>query len=264
MDIEFYKFEGTGNDFIMLDGRDKDYSNLTQQQIEHLCHRRFGIGADGLIILNPEQGYDFRMLYYNADGRTSTMCGNGGRCLTAFANMLGVITTNATFIAADGPHEATINSHNGNSWDVSLKMIDVKGFEAIGDDYFINTGSPHYVRFVNDAAAVDVFTEGKAVRNSARFANEGTNVNFVNAQNGVINVRTYERGVENETLSCGTGVTAAAIAAYLHGVHTDNNTYPINTPGGLLSVAFSSQNGHFNNVWLTGPAKFVYKGLAEV
>ena len=264
MNIEFYKFEGTGNDFIMLDGRDIDYSFLTQQQVEHLCNRRFGIGADGLIILTPDAEYDFRMVYYNSDGRLSTMCGNGGRCLMAFSNMLQYTGNKAKFIAVDGEHEATVNTNVGNNWEVSLKMIDVVGFEKIGDDYFINTGSPHYVRFVNNADEVDVYTEGRKVRYSNRFAAEGTNVNFISLENGKVNVRTYERGVEDETLSCGTGVTAAAITARLHGVQSDGGIYPIATKGGNLNVRFTYNNGQFGDVWLTGPAKFVYKGLVEV
>jgi diaminopimelate epimerase len=264
MNIEFYKFEGTGNDFIMLDGRSIDYSFLTEQQVAHLCNRHFGIGADGLIILTPDAEYDFRMVYFNSDGRLSTMCGNGGRCLTAFASHLGYTGNKVRFIAVDGEHEATINTNTGNEWEVSLKMIDVTGYEQIGNDYFINTGSPHYVRFVNNTAEVDVYSEGRKVRYSDRFAAEGTNVNFISEENGSVDVRTYERGVENETLSCGTGVTASAIAAYLYGMAVEGDIYPIVTIGGKLNVRFTYNNGHFNNVWLTGPAKFVYKGLVEV
>lgn len=264
MNIEFYKFEGTGNDFIMLDGREIDYSFLTQQQVERLCNRRFGIGADGLIILTPDGEYDFRMVYYNSDGRLSTMCGNGGRCLTAFSNMIGYTGDKARFIAVDGEHDATINMHTGNEWEVSLKMIDVQGSEKIGDDYFINTGSPHYVKFVNNTNEVDVYSEGRKVRYSNRFTAEGTNVNFISLGDGKVNVRTYERGVEDETLSCGTGVTASAIAAKLSGIEADNGIYPVVTKGGNLNVRFTYNNGQFSNVWLTGPAKFVYKGLVEV
>jgi diaminopimelate epimerase len=164
----------------------------------------------------------------------------------------------------DGEHEATINKHEGNEWEVSLKMIDVSGFEKIGDDYFINTGSPHFVRFVNNTDEVDVYSEGRKVRYSDRFAAEGTNVNFISLADGKVNVRTYERGVENETLSCGTGVTASVIAAKLFGMETDGGIYPVATIGGNLNVRFTYNNGQFSNVWLTGPAKFVYKGLVEV
>ena len=264
MTITFYKFEGTGNDFIMLDGRHTDYTVLTQAVIERLCNRHFGIGADGLIILAPTEGADFNMVYYNADGRTSSMCGNGGRCITAFANYLGLIRDKAAFTAIDGPHDATINSAAANSWDISLKMIDVNGFEQIGNDYYLNTGSPHYVKFVGNVDAVNTVAEGRAIRYNSRFAAQGTNVNFVADNNGVIDVRTYERGVEDETLSCGTGVTAAAIAAYLHGIENDNNTYTIQTTGGNLRVHFMHQNGYFTNVWLSGPVKFVYRGTVEV
>ena len=178
--------------------------------------------------------------------------------------MLQYTGNKAKFIAVDGEHEATVNTNVGNNWEVSLKMIDVVGFEKIGDDYFINTGSPHYVRFVNNTDEVDVYTEGRKVRYSNRFAAEGTNVNFISLENGKVNVRTYERGVEDETLSCGTGVTAAAITARLHGVQSDGGIYPIATKGGNLNVRFTYNNGQFGDVWLTGPAKFVYKGLVEV
>lgn len=263
MMLEFFKFEGTGNDFIMLDGRYTQF-NLSQEQIEELCNRRFGIGADGLIILAPEPGYDFRMVYYNADGRPSTMCGNGGRCITAFAAYLGIIKDKASFTAADGPHEGLVNMQTGRSWDISLKMIDVDGYEKIGADYYINTGSPHYVQFVANVDAVDVYNQGKAIRNSPRFAAQGTNVNFIHPTNGHIAVRTYERGVEDETYSCGTGVTAAAIASYLHGTQSPNNQYPIEVKGGSLRVQFDIDDEKFTNVWLSGPAKFVYKGVIEV
>lgn len=264
MVIHFYKFEGTGNDFIMLDGRTTNYSFLTQTVIEHLCDRHFGIGADGLIILAPAEGTDFKMVYYNSDGRESSMCGNGGRCITAFANHLGLINNKAGFTAIDGPHQSIINTIGGRTWDVSLKMIDVEGVEQIGNDYYLNTGSPHYVRFVGNVDAVDVVAEGRTVRYNSRFAAEGTNVNFVAANNGIIDVRTYERGVEDETLSCGTGVTASAIAAYLSGIENNNNTYPIQTTGGNLRVHLLHQNGQFNNIWLSGPVKFVFEGEVEV
>lgn len=264
MTLSFYKFEGTGNDFIMLDGRNADYSFLTQPVIERLCNRHFGIGADGLIILTPAENADFKMVYYNSDGRTSSMCGNGGRCITAFANYLGLIQGTAAFTAIDGPHESTINKAEGHAWDVSLKMIDVNGFEKIGADYYLNTGSPHYVRFVGNVDTVNPVAEGRAVRYNSRFAAEGTNVNFVATNNGVIDVRTYERGVEDETLSCGTGVTAAAIAAHLHGIENEHNTYTIQTTGGNLRVHFIHQNGQFTDVWLSGPVKFVYQGTVEV
>lgn len=264
MIIRFYKFEGTGNDFIMLDGRETDYSFLTQAVIEKLCNRHFGIGADGLIILQPSANAHFHMVYYNSDGRLSSMCGNGGRCIVAFANHLGLISNKATFSAPDGMHESIIHFVEGHTWDISLKMINVEGFEQIGDDYYLNTGSPHYVRFKNNVDGVNVVDEGRNVRYNSRFAAQGTNVNFVSATGNGIDVRTYERGVEDETLSCGTGVTAAAIAAYLKGVPNTDNTYNVQTTGGNLRVHFNHVNNLFTDVWLSGPVRFVFDGSVEV
>lgn len=259
MQLHCYKYQGTGNDFVLLDNREKNIS-LTTEQIKWLCNRRFGIGADGLILLELEPGIDFKMVYFNSDGNESSMCGNGGRCITAFAKYLGIINSEAKFLAIDGIHEAKIDTDL-----VSLKMNDVRQVE-VGENYFyLNTGSPHYVKFVNNLEEFNVFKEGKKIRNNDRFIFEGTNVNFIEKIDHELFVRTYERGVENETLSCGTGVTAAALVAALKGVSTDKNNCAIKTLGGHLNVKFDKVlENTFYNIWLQGPATFVFKTTIEV
>lgn len=255
MKIEFSKYQGTGNDFVILDNRDGIYSNLTKEQVAFICDRHFGIGADGLMMLQLKDHYDFEMIYFNADGGESSMCGNGGRCLVAFAKKLGVIKDKAHFIATDGPHEATIDEHDR----VELKMKDVNAIERFTDHSILNTGSPHYVKWVNKTEEVDVFHEGRTIRYNEKFGSAGINVNFVSVQPHTIDVRTYERGVENETLSCGTGVTASAIAAFADSTEPQNIT--VKTPGGTLSVKFKKKvPTRFEDVWLCGPATFVFNG----
>jgi diaminopimelate epimerase len=255
MQISFYKYQGTGNDFIMIDNRQQQVA-LSQEQVALVCNRRFGVGADGLILLEPEPGVDFRMVYYNSDGNRSSMCGNGGRCITAFARDLGIVTDKAKFLAIDGIHESTVE---GDS--VALKMQDVKQVES-GDGYFyLDTGSPHYVKVVNDVNALDVYNEGKKIRYSDRFRDSGTNVNFMAKADDEIFVRTYERGVEDETYSCGTGVTAAALVAALSGLSTAKNNCVIHTRGGTLEVSFEKVlEQNFYNIWLKGEAKKVFTG----
>ncbi len=263
MKIAFSKYQGTGNDFVLLDNRDGKYSSLKTSEVEFLCDRRFGIGADGLILLEKKSGYDFSMKYYNSDGNESSMCGNGGRCITAFANTLQLINGEAKFTAIDGEHEAIIKDKQ--SMIVKLKMGDVKGFEMIGDDIFLNTGSPHYVKFVNDTMKVDVVAEGKKIRYNERFKQEGTNVNFVQSTSSGLNVRSYERGVEDETLSCGTGVTASVLASVLKGVvKEDSKVCDVKSMGGMLKVYFEKEGNGFKDVWLEGEAKFVYSGEIEI
>ena len=255
MTFHFYKYQGTGNDFVIMDNRDGRYDSLTNQQVHDLCHRRFGIGADGLMLLNTQPGYDFGMKYYNADGNESSMCGNGGRCLTAFARKMGLTQEKLRFLAVDGPHEATMT---GDSW-VNLKMQDVDSVEHGPLYFYLNTGSPHFVKFVNDVQSLDVFTEGRQIRYNDRFAAEGTNVNFVQEQDKGIFVRTYERGVEDETYSCGTGVTAAALTAA--GPETKEYRIPVQTLGGNLEVWFTKTGERtFKDIWLCGPATLVFEG----
>lgn len=260
MNIEFYKYQGTGNDFVILDNRNGQYSTLTQEQIAHICHRRFGIGADGLMLLQDREGYDFEMIYYNADGAPGSMCGNGGRCLVRFAADMGIIKYSYHFIATDGEHEAEIDNNNR----IRLKMQDVSSVEMHPTHAILNTGSPHYVKFSSEVESIDVVAEGRAIRHSERFAAQGINVNFVEGRGqDSIFVRTYERGVEDETLSCGTGVTAASLMS----AHNERgfNHVEVLTPGGILSVEFNKQSPReFNNIWLCGPATFVYKGQIAV
>lgn len=256
MQISFDKYQGTGNDFILIDNR-KNEIELTREQIAFLCNRHFGIGADGLMLLELEPGVDFKMVYFNSDGNESSMCGNGGRCITAYAKSLGLITDKARFMAIDGLHEATVSGVNK----VSLKMNDVKSVEAGDGFYYLNTGSPHYVKFVEGIKAYNVFEEGKRIRNSERFAAEGTNVNFIEKTEDGVFVRTYERGVEDETLSCGTGVTASALVAAINGIATQKNSCKIVTLGGELNVKFDKVlESNFYNIWLEGPADFVFYG----
>jgi diaminopimelate epimerase len=258
MTVTFYKYQGTGNDFIMIDNRELIFDTNNYSLIGRLCERRMGIGADGLILLQNREGYDFEMVYYNADGRPGSMCGNGGRCTVQFARLLGIISNQAFFLAADGDHYATIDS-NGL---VSLKMNDVTQVETGADYYYLNTGSPHYVQFVDALEQLDVFAEGKSIRYNDRFKAEGTNVNFAQIPpEPHLFVRTYERGVEDETFSCGTGVTATALAASYQGA---TSPVSIRTLGGNLQVAFEATATGFTNIYLIGPAQHVFTGTIEV
>ncbi len=263
MKISFVKYQGTGNDFVMLDNRTGKFSSLDKSQVAFLCDRKFGIGADGLILLEESPGLDFGMKYFNSDGNISSMCGNGGRCITAFADSLSIIAGSARFNAIDGLHEATIKT--GSSIVVKLKMGDVEGCEIIGEDIFLNTGSPHYIKFVKDVIDVDVLSEGRKVRYNERFRKDGTNVNFVQLDGGKLIVRSYERGVEDETLSCGTGVTASVLASVVKGIISENaGVCEVKSMGGILKVYFEGAGNGFKNVWLEGEAKFVYTGEIDL
>lgn len=255
MQLDFYKYQGTGNDFIVIDNRNKQV-HLSQEQIAHLCHRRFGIGADGLMLLNLQEGYDFEMKYYNSDGAEGSMCGNGGRCLTQFAQDCGILQSHFNFIASDGTHEAIIEKAG---W-VKLKMNNIQTIHEQDGAFILNTGSPHYIKPVRQLNELDVFSEGQKIRYNTQFKKEGINVNFVEEQpDGKLMVRTYERGVEDETYSCGTGVTAAALCNKNSLIGF--NIVSIITKGGELSVEFEkTDTQHFQNVWLCGPATFVFKG----
>jgi diaminopimelate epimerase len=259
MTVDFYKYQGTGNDFILIDNRSKGIT-LDNEQVRQMCDRRFGIGADGLMLLELEPGFDFKMVYYNSDGNLSSMCGNGGRCISAFANHLGMGKEKFRFLAVDGPHEVILKDGM-----VELKMLDVKQVEIGEDFYYLNTGSPHYVKIVENVAAYDVVTEGKRIRLSPRFIEQGTNVNFIQKEDDHVFVRTYERGVEDETFSCGTGVTAAALVAAIAGISTSRNNCKIKTRGGFLEVSFEKVlEQNFYNIWLKGPAELVFKGSVSV
>lgn len=259
MQFIFYKYHGTGNDFVILDNRDGRYNGITPRQVKFICERRFGIGADGLMLLNLKEGYDFEMIYYNADGNPSSMCGNGGRCLVKFAYDVGLRKLTYKFLAIDGDHEADLDGKI-----VRLRMKDVEAVEEHASYAVLNTGSPHYVKFVSDTRGTDVAAAGKNIRYSDEFAKEGINVNFVESTGeDSIFVRTYERGVEDETLSCGTGVTAASLLS----AHNERgfNRVEVKTMGGHLSVEFNKlSDHHFTEVWLCGPATFVFKGEIEL
>lgn len=260
MELTFYKYQGTGNDFVMIDNRSQFFPKENTQLIEKLCDRRFGVGADGLILLENHADFDFKMVYYNLDGNESSMCGNGGRCLVAFAKQMGVVKNKAEFEAFDGYHFATIDDEGI----VALQMKDVDAIKNESNYTFLNTGSPHHVQLVNDLKNLDVKVEGAKIRYSDLYGNAGSNVNFVNQlANDIFAVRTYERGVEDETLSCGTGVTAVAIAMHQLG-KTKNSIIDLNVEGGKLKVQFDEDNGNYTNVFLIGPATFVFEGKIEM
>ncbi len=257
MNITFYKYQGTGNDFVIIDNRQSIVPKNDTKLFGRLCDRKFGIGADGLMLLeaptNDED--DFTMVYFNADGNESSMCGNGGRCLVAFASFMGVIDTTATFTAIDGKHQAEIKDGL-----IYLKMQNVARIDEFESHLFLDTGSPHHVTMVDELSNYDVVANGRAIRNGAPYYKEGSNVNFVQKEaNGVFAVRTYERGVEDETLSCGTGVTAVALAMHTTKM-TDNTTVVIHTPGGELKVVFDVDKKQYKDIFLIGPAEQVFKG----
>lgn len=261
MQVHFYKYEATGNDFVLLDNRQANIK-LSTAQIQKICDRRFGVGADGLMLIEKHPALDFNLVYYNSDGSQS-LCGNGARAAVRMASSLGLINGHASFNAHDGRHDAEILGQGV----VKVKMNDVLEAKKYGDDWFINTGSPHFIKFVSNVASYPVFEEGREIRNSSAFAPAGTNVNFVELLPGnTLFVRTYERGVENETLSCGTGVTAAALAAHAAGYRSPIN---IKSPGGELVVEFKAgQSGShevaFHDIFLVGPAKMVFQGDLEI
>lgn len=261
--IKFYKYQATGNDFIMIDNRDGHFPIGNIKLIQKICARRTGIGADGLILLEqPHQaGDDFYMQYFNADGSESGMCGNGGRAIVAFAKNMDVIEKECAFSANDGPHKGRVIDENTTA--VQLKDTELPLTK--GNDYFVNTGSPHHVQLVDNVQSVDVFSEGRKVRYSDEYMEEGTNVNFIQYKDGVLEVATYERGVEDETLSCGTGVTASAIIwASKRGLPLDEkHTIPILSKGGSLSVSFIPHKKGFKEVWLEGPAVMVYEAVVN-
>ena len=256
MIVEFYKYQGTGNDFIMIDDRENNFDINDHDLIAALCQRRMGIGADGLILLKEHDKYDFEMIYFNSDGQQSSMCGNGGRCIIAFAQLLEIIDEKTTFLAIDGEHKGKFLGDT-----IALQMQDVSEIEGVGDGLVMDTGSPHYIEMVDDLRNMNIEKEGRKIRNSKLFKKEGINVNFVQ-DSADLQVRTYERGVEAETLSCGTGVVATAIAMHYANC-IEENLIDVKTEGGELSVSFEEINGSYRNIWLNGEASMVYAGEFE-
>jgi len=255
MNINFTKYHGTGNDFIMIDDRSESFDESDVKLIEAMCSRRFGIGADGLILLRNEEQHDFKMVYFNSDGRQSSMCGNGGRCLVHFAHSLGVFEASCKFVAIDGDHLGEVLGDGT----VKLKMGDVNEINSDGSDFVLDTGSPHYVQQVHNILEMDVKRDGAAIRYSDKYKVQGINVNFIQLEDGILNVATYERGVEDETYSCGTGVTASALIA--HQRHSIKSPVSIKTKGGELKVHFKKSSNGYDDIWLEGPAIKVFDGV---
>ncbi|MEJ6786682.1 MAG: diaminopimelate epimerase [Bacteroidota bacterium] len=253
--LTFYKYQGTGNDFIII----TDTVELSAEQITTLCDRKFGIGADGLILMKQESTLDFDMMYYNADGSES-FCGNGSRCAVMLAHKLGWIKESCAFNSNDGAHSALLEDN-----EVQLKMHDVDMILVEDDGYMLNTGSPHYVAYTEEIEFLDIVPAAHAVRYSDRFKETGINVNFLESKNGILHIRTYERGVEDETLSCGTGATAAAIVNYLETESSHKRfSQKLKTKGGTLTVTFEKKSTTFENIYLCGPATLVFEGKIEL
>jgi diaminopimelate epimerase len=257
MYIPFYKYQGTGNDFIIVDNRGGILATYAADLVQRLCHRHFGIGADGFIAIQNRYGYDFEMIYHNADGSQS-LCGNGSRCAVHLAKHLGIIDQEACLFTTDGPHQAHIKEGL-----IHLSLRDVSEIETLQNGYLLNTGSPHYVQQVDDWEHLDVYKAGKEIRYAPPFQKEGVNVNFVRLQeDNKIAVRTYERGVEEETLSCGTGAVAAALIAATRGYVSPVTIY---TQGGVLQVSFTKElPHHFQDIYLIGPASMVFRGEIDM
>ncbi|NND31029.1 MAG: diaminopimelate epimerase [Saprospiraceae bacterium] len=260
MKLPFYKYQGTGNDFIIVDQFENTYLQASDQTtIKSLCQQKFGIGADGLMLLEPSSKWNFRMVYFNADGKEGSLCGNGSRCAVACSHQLARFGNEGSFEASDGVHQARWHPHG----QVDIKISDINEIEQGKDFFVLNTGSPHYVTFVEDLSDLDIVQSGRAIRYSSRFADEGINVNFVEEMNNGVEVYTYERGVEDETLSCGTGVTASALAHALRHNLT-SGSIQIKTKGGNLIVKFDYDGDYFTNIWLCGPATLVFKGEIDL
>ena len=257
MHLKFSKYHGTGNDFIMIYNHNKSYS-FSQSYVKKMCDRSYGVGADGLIIIEKTLHADFKIIYYNADGFVGSMCGNGSRCAVSFAKKLGLIQNQCEFLAYDGMHKGLI-LENGL---VSIEMVDVSLIEAQNNTLKIDTGSPHLICFRNTVTEIDVKHEGASIRNSSDYIEDGINVNFVQLIKNELFIRTYERGVEDETLSCGTGAVASAIAAYESGL-LNSDRIKVNVLGGQLEVSFSKVGSKYSNIHLIGPTKFVFNGEVD-
>lgn len=260
MRISFRKYQGTGNDFVLIDNRSKYFDHSNLEAVRYICHRKFGIGSDGLILIENHSEYDFNMVFFNPDGSQS-FCGNGSRCAVQFAYDLGIIKQKHTeFISTDGWHEAYVLENNS----VKLKMSNVSNINSQLEFDFMNTGSPHYVAFKSNLNELDLIAEGSEIRYAKTYESiGGTNVNFIQELENSFQVRTYERGVENETLSCGTGVTACALSIALKKGIKEGEVR-LETKGGLLSVTFKKGATGFEDIWLQGPATFVFDGVISI
>ena len=256
MKINFTKYEGNGNDFIIIDDRKEEFSEDNVLMISKLCDRKFGIGADGLILLRKHKVYDFQMIYFNSDGNESSMCGNGGRCLVSYALQLDIDLKTNSFLAIDGVHKFKVVDN-----EIYLKMNDVKDIVVKNGYNFLNTGSPHVVQIVENVDEINVYEQGKKIRRQFEEMN-GVNVNFVSFNNDIIKCRTFERGVENETLSCGTGVVAVALYIFKKKKISDNKII-VSTKGGSLSVSFKNDGNSFREIWLKGDINKIFEGLIE-
>lgn len=259
MEIDFYKYQGAGNDFVIIDNRNGSFPKEDHKLVQTICDRKFGVGADGLMLLETSDSTDFKMIYYNADGNEGSMCGNGGRCIVAFARSLGIFDQKTSFEALGNIYTASLEADL-----VRLKMMDVNEIEVFPDHVFLDTGSPHHIAFTDDLSRVDVRRQGREIRYAAPYYEAGSNVNFVEKINeNTFKVRTYERGVEDETLSCGTGVTAVALASF-HTNKTTAKSVHIQTLGGDLHIAFEKAAHGYKNIILTGPATFVFRGSITI
>ena len=257
MNLKFHKYQGTGNDFVMIDNRELIFDKENLALVAQLCDRKFGIGADGLILIENHESVDFDMIYFNADG-TKSFCGNGSRCAVAFAKHLNMIDSKTTFNAIDGTHEANISGDV-----VELKMGNVEEVEEGENHFFIHTGSPHYIIYTENVQNIDIVPEAHKVRYNSRFTDQGTNVNFVQKKSEVLEIRTYERGVEDETLSCGTGATAVALSGAIK--FEMKSPVAIKVQGGELKIKFNQlSNQSFNDIWLIGKGESVYSGEIEI
>ena len=256
MVIEFYKYQATGNDFIIIDDRENIFDVNDSSLIKSLCERRLGIGADGLILLRDHLKYDFEMLYFNSDGAKSSLCGNGARCIVKFAFTLGIISEKTSFFAIDGEHQANLIEE-----DVSIRFNDISKIEFDNDNMVIDSGSPHFIILNEKINDINIDYEARKIRNSKKYKSKGINVNFVAVDNA-ISMRTYERGVEAETLSCGTGAVATAVGLH-YSKNIEDNIVQLNTKGGVLTVSFDEFNGCYKNIWLTGEVNLIYIGEFE-
>lgn len=256
MKINFTKYEGNGNDFIIIDDRKEEFSEDNVLMISKLCDRKFGIGADGLILLRKHKTHDFQMIYFNSDGNESSMCGNGGRCLVSFALQLDINLKTNSFLAIDGVHKFKVVDN-----EIYLKMNDVKDIVVMNGHNFLNTGSPHVVQIVENVDEINVYEQGKKIRRQFQEMN-GVNVNFISFNNDIIKCRTFERGVENETLSCGTGVVAVALYLFKEKKIKDNKII-VSTNGGSLLVSFKNDGNSFHEIWLKGDINKIFDGLIE-